>query len=161
MNKKDQPVLSSNVFRAGAGAIIINEQGQVLAFERLNIPGSWQMPQGGLDEGEEPMQAVLREVEEETGLQPQDISLIAEYPDWLAYELPVPQRSRKHGRGQVQKWFIFRLTGSENQIIPQAVSNPEFRAWKWLEMKTLISETAPFRRCVYEKLEIYFREFLY
>ena len=96
-------------FRAGVGAIILNEDGKVLGLERKDIPDAWQMPQGGLEENETPEQAVKREVCEETGIEASNLELIASTPGWLAYELPEEARSKKIGRGQVQRWFLFRF----------------------------------------------------
>lgn len=144
--------LPSNVFRAGVGAVIINDRGKLLAFERSDAAGSWQMPQGGLNENEEPLDGVLREIREETGLTAADLQLLAECPQWLAYELPEAKRSGKYGRGQVQKWFLFKLTDSEANIETRRRAKPEFASWKWMTLAEVTSLTAPFRRPIYEEL---------
>jgi putative (di)nucleoside polyphosphate hydrolase len=152
--------LPSNVFRASAGAIIINGGGKVLALERLHIKGAWQMPQGGLKENEEPLDAALREVQEETGLGATDLQLLAEYPEWLAYELPTNLQSGKSGRGQVQKWFLFRLTSSEDRITLDQPDGQEFSSWKWSTLGELAKVTAPFRQRIYARLASGFSQYL-
>ena len=118
------------------------------------------MPQGGLMENEEPFYAALREVQEETGLTVKDIQLLAEYPEWLAYELPKTLRSGKYGRGQVQKWFLLKLTSSEEKIILNQSSAQEFSSWKWMTLRELTQVTAPFRQRIYEKLAHNFSQYL-
>jgi len=141
--------LPSEYFRAGVGAILRNETGQVLAFERSGIPGAWQLPQGGLEEGEEPADAVYREIAEETGLRRAALRLAAEYPGLLAYELPVGARRRKTGRGQVQYWFLFDV-GSD--VSGDLRLGREFGAWRWTGLGALAAETVAFRRPVYRAL---------
>lgn len=141
-------------YRAGVGALIINGRSEVLAFERSDVPGMWQMPQGGLEAGEEPTEAIWREVLEETGLSSSDLRLIGRYPDLLAYELPPGVRGEKTGRGQVHHWFFFRIEASETSPVKL---NEEFRSWGWLPMEELIERTADFRRPVYQKLLAHFR----
>lgn len=153
-NKKEQtkpaaPV-KSQWFRAGVGAIITNDRGEVLAFERKDVPGAWQLPQGGLDPEEEPLQGVYREVAEETGIQKEHLSLLADTPRLLAYELPPEYRSKKTGRGQVQYWYIFQLKADE-QVIGLG-DNKEFNAWQWMSMTELADTTVAFRRTVYQDL---------
>ena len=142
-------------FRANVAAVIINTDGQVLAFERKKIPGSWQCPQGGLDEGEAPLETVKREVLEETGIEENHLELLDTVPRWLAYELPEDLRSSKLGRGQVQKWFLFRFTGTEAEITMG--DGKEFRAWEWTSMQDLLPRVAAFKQPVYQELEVYFR----
>jgi len=137
-------------FRAGAGAVIVDREGRVLAFERADVPApAWQLPQGGLERGEDPAQAVLREVEEETGLRPEQLEPLGRHSEPLAYELPESMRSAKTGRGQVGYWFFFRLAaGVEPRTPPQG----EFRACRPMRFEELIEATVPFRRRVYERL---------
>ena len=136
-------------FRASVGAVVIDPRGLVLALERSDVPGAWQLPQGGLAAGEEPRQAVLRELCEETGVGLGSVEIVAEHPDWLAYELP-PQMRRSHtGLGQVQKWFLLRFTGATDEIDPAGVAEPEFSDWQWMPMRQLVDAVAPFRRRVY------------
>ena len=151
MAKKKQ----AQTFRANVGAVILNTDGLVLAFERKKIPGSWQFPQGGLDEGEEPQEAVFREIWEETGIEKTHLELLATVPYWLAYELPEEARSTKTGRGQVQKWFVFRFTGSDDDIA--LGDEKEFRAWEWTLMEALLPRVVHFKQYVYQQLAEYIK----
>src|ERR1043166_5390864 len=102
-------VMPGEYFRAGAGAVILNTHGLVLALERKKIPEAWQLPQGGLERGEDPLAAVLREIGEETGISREELALLGDEPALLAYELPLNMRSEKTGRGQANYWFCFRF----------------------------------------------------
>lgn len=137
-------------FRAGAGAVIINQHGLVLAMERADAAGSWQMPQGGLDAAEEPLAAAYREVTEETGISAADLTLLDTYPEPLVYELPLRMRTEKTGRGQVLYWFLFRFNGSDTAI--DAIGGGEFRAWRWITLQQLLLTTPDFRVSLYQKL---------
>jgi putative (di)nucleoside polyphosphate hydrolase len=137
-------------FRAGVGAVILDARGLVLALERAGIPGAWQCPQGGLEKGEEPVDAVYREVAEETGISASELELLDVYPDLLVYELPASARSEKTGRGQVQYWFLFRFRGDEGGL--DVERGKEFRAWQWLSFSELQQKTAAFRKPVYSRL---------
>jgi len=148
----------AQTFRAGVGGIILGKRGQVLAFERRDIPGSWQCPQGGLEEGETPLEAVRREILEETGIQADNLELIAAASRPLAYELPEKARTKKLGRGQVQYWFLFRFTGQEGAIT--LGNKKEFRAWKWMSMGVLVEKVVSFKQPVYQELARDFRTFL-
>lgn len=142
-------------FRAGVGAILINGHGQVLALERADVPGAWQLPQGGLDWGEEPLQAAKREVEEETSIASSRLQLVAHFPELLAYELPLEARSEKTGRGQVQYWFLFRVAGDTDAINLRGTR--EFRAWRWMAFEDLAEQVVAFRAPIYRKLAAHFR----
>lgn len=136
--------------RASVGIIVRKDDGSVLAIERRRNPGAWQLPQGGLNDGEEPIEGAFRELEEETGLARGDVEVVAEHPEWLAYELPSEFRTRKTGLGQVQKWFLFRLAAPEDAIrLPE---DGEARAWAWTRLDDLASSTIEFRRPIYTKL---------
>lgn len=152
--------LPLNAFRASTGAIIINQEGKVLALERLRIKDAWQLPQGGLEENEKPLDGVYREIREETGLESRDLQLLAEHPEWLAYELPEEMRSGKYGRGQVQKWFMFRLNASDDKIRLDTDTHQEFAAWQWMTFHELIGITIPFRKSVYQRVADYFSDYL-
>lgn len=147
--------LPDNVFRANVGAVIINDAGYVLAFERLKIKGAWQFPQGGLNEHEEPLEAIYREISEETNISKEKLILISNYPEWLAYELNKEMRTPKHGRGQVQKWFLFKFNGNSSDINISDVKEQEFGAWKWDRIDNIISDTPQFRKQIYIKLKNY------
>jgi putative (di)nucleoside polyphosphate hydrolase len=148
-------------FRASVGISVLNGQEEVLALERYEIPGAWQLPQGGLDEGEEPADAARRELREETGLGWHQVELIGEYPQWLAYELDPHHRKPDTGRGQVLKWFVVRLVDREARIdisqVDERKGHPEFRAYTWMGLTDLLRKVAPFRLPVYEPLAEYIR----
>ncbi len=137
-------------FRAGVGAVIVNQQNLVLALERADVLGAWQFPQGGLEMGEEPCDAVLREVEEETSIPSNYLDLIKTVPDLLAYELPFSAQNKKMGRGQVQYWFIFRFKGPDEVI--DVSKGGEFYSWKWIPFKDVVKNVVSFRKNVYCRL---------
>ena len=143
-------------FRANVGAAIINQSGEILVFERADVKGAWQMPQGGLEPNELPLDAVLREIKEETAIPPEKLQLLAEASEWLAYELPEQYRTSKTGRGQVQKWFLFRFIGTDEDIQPDQT---EFNAWQWVEAPVLLQSTVSFRRPIYQRLLYEFESF--
>ncbi len=146
--------VSDQTFRANVGIVVARADGYVLALERSDQPGRWQMPQGGLDVGEEPAAASLRELREETGLRPEQVELVAEHPDWLAYELPPARRRDKIGRGQVQKWFLYRFLGSDQDIDLTAPDGQrqEFRAFRWIDLGSLVEEVWEVKRPIYRAL---------
>ncbi len=128
--------MTSQTFRANVGIAVVRADGLVLALERIDQPNRWQMPQGGLNVGEEPAEASLRELQEETGLRPEHVELVAEHPDWLAYELPPGRRRNERVRGQVQKWFLFRFLGTDDDIVlaPPKGERQEFKAFRWMDL---------------------------
>jgi len=136
-------------FRAGVGAVIQNKKGQVLAFERKDVPGAWQLPQGGLKLGETIERALFREVREETGLLRRHLKKRFEAPVWIGYEYPSNAGSKK-GRGQVHKWFFLELVGHERAI--DVKPGGEFKAWRWCTLSSLARSVPPFRRGVYAEL---------
>lgn len=125
--------------------------GNVLVFERSDRPGSWQMPQGGLDMGEEPLAGALRELKEETGIEGSMVSLLGEHPEWLAYEWPAHLRDgRTDGRrGQVQKWFAFRASP---ELHVDLTHSDEFRAHRYTSREALADGVHEMRRGVYRQL---------
>jgi putative (di)nucleoside polyphosphate hydrolase len=142
-------------FRAGVGAVVLEPNGRVLLLERSDVPGSWQFPQGGLDDGETPLQAARREVEEETGIPARTLRLLGQHPDLLAYELPAGNQSPRTGMGQVQYWFYFETRAVH---VPFDHLPPgEFRAARWSTMARAVSGAAPFRAPLYEKLARHLR----
>jgi putative (di)nucleoside polyphosphate hydrolase len=139
-------------FRAGVGAVVLDDAGRALTFERVGIPDAWQLPQGGLEDGETPQQALWRELAEETGLTQADLVLLGEVPEWLGYELPPSMRSRKSGAGQVQKWFVLRSRTPEPPVRFDRSGTPEFSAWRWVPLHELAADAVAFRRPVYRRL---------
>lgn len=147
MKKNHKP---TEWFRAGAGIVIVNEAGKVLAFEREDIPDAWQYPQGGIDEGEEPLSTAYRELEEETGIRQEEVELVTSTYRLLAYQLPLAYRKPWTGRGQVQYWFLFRLLISDEKI--DLTDHEELAAWKWMDPFELAKTVVEFRRDVYRSL---------
>ena len=119
-------------------------------MERRDIAGAWQLPQGGLEIGEELLEAVYREIREETGIDSSQLKILSEQPRLLAYELPLEHRSKKTGRGQTQYWFQFRFDSSDDAIT--LGDKEEFTNWKWMTMDELLSNVADFRIPVYQEL---------
>lgn len=135
-------------FRANVVAVVTDAAGRVMAFERSDVPGAWQLPQGGLDDGETPEEAAWRELGEETGLSADHVELIGEFPEWTAYEWP--EGPRRNGRmGQAQRWFTFRVVDDEVQPEPDGV---EFTSWKWVERDWLVEQVVDFRRASYRRV---------
>ena len=153
MTEDDRP------FRPCVGIVLLNGQGQVFVGARNDIPGDhWQMPQGGIDEGEEPRDAAFREMEEEIGTR--NAEIVAEHPDWVHYRLPpkLAQTAWK-GRyqGQMQRWFAFRFLGGDDEI-NIATKHPEFRDWKWVDIQNIAAQTIEFKRNAYEEIRDAFHE---
>lgn len=148
-------------YRPCAGIMLLNAQGLVWVGRRIpDNPSShvdmyWQMPQGGIDPGESPQQAALRELHEETGVY--TVEILAEIPDWLVYDLPTELLGvalKGKYRGQRQKWFAMQLKGSEAEIniTPDGGEKPEFDAWKWVPHTELADLTVPFKRNIYREV---------
>lgn len=147
-------------FRASAAGLIVNDEGLVLALERIDVPGSWQAPQGGIRWEEEPIDAVLREVEEETGITSDGLTLLQEYPDWLVYVLPREAQSRKTGRGQAQRWFLFR-SATDPELGPESdAKDLEFASWRWMPMADLTDNLWEPRRHTYQLLASAWKDWL-
>jgi putative (di)nucleoside polyphosphate hydrolase len=148
-------VETSLPYRACAGIMLINRAGQVFVGQRLDSTvEAWQMPQGGIDDGEDAETAAVRELGEETGIAPDKVELIAIAPHELTYDLPpdlIGQVWKGKWRGQRQRWFLFRFLGEDGDI-DIATSHPEFRAWRWAEPTDLPALIVPFKRALYERL---------
>lgn len=150
-------------YRPCVGVMLVNERGEAFVGQRIDYPGSaWQMPQGGVDPGEDPKAAALRELGEETGVSPDLVTVEAETSGWVPYELPhdlVPRLWKGRFRGQEQKWFLLRFHGSDDQV-NIATDHPEFSEWRWLPVDRLVDEIVPFKRSVYERVLMEFDRFL-
>jgi putative (di)nucleoside polyphosphate hydrolase len=144
-------------FRAGAGGLIMNAEGHVLAIQRADIAGAWQLPQGGLDTSEEPLRAAYREIAEETGIEEADLELVKACSELLVYELPADARTEKTGRGQVLYWFLFNFRGTRTTGGPR---RRESRGWKWMPFPQVISGVTSFRKPMYQRLEEEFKNYL-
>lgn len=149
--------MSDLPYRPCAGFMLVNADGKVLVGERIDpgAHGFWQMPQGGIDKGEEPQQAALRELKEETGIGPDLVEIIAPASRPLLYDLP-PELLGKvwkgKFRGQEQHWYLGRFLGSDDDINLGAHHPPEFHAYRWVEPDQLPDLIVPFKRAVYEEL---------
>ncbi|MGO4564354.1 RNA pyrophosphohydrolase [Rhizobium sp. 2YAF20] len=165
MSKSQSPVNAADLpYRPCVGLMILNRDGLVWAGRRIpdenseydGSPQLWQMPQGGIDKGEDPLQAAYRELYEETGIR--TVSLLAETRNWINYDLP-PQLIgiglKGKFRGQTQRWFAFRFEGDESEIAinpPPGGHLAEFDAWEWKLMTDLPDLIVPFKRAVYAQV---------
>ena len=149
-------------YRRGVGIMLLNAEGKVWAGARIdNTDDAWQMPQGGIDKGEEPWATALRELEEETGIAPDLVERLADCPERLRYDLPVELRSKLWGGkwiGQDQDWFLARFLGHDDDI-DIATKHAEFREWRWVEPDRLPELIVPFKRDLYRRLVDEFRPY--
>ena len=150
-------------YRRGVGVMLLNSEGKVFVGARIdNTDEAWQMPQGGIDPGEEPWATALRELEEETGIPPHLVQRIALCPERLKYDLPEKLRGKLWGgkwMGQDQDWFLCRFLGRDSDI-NIATKHPEFREWRWVEPAQLPELIVPFKRDLYRRLLREFAEYL-
>jgi putative (di)nucleoside polyphosphate hydrolase len=148
-------------YRPCVGIMVLNRAGKVWIGQRTDAPAEpegpgswWQMPQGGIDANEDPAEAALRELNEETGIR--SVAIIAESAGWYTYELPPNLRPNAWGgsyRGQKQKWFAVRFTGSDDEVaLARPGHKPEFDAWRWADIGELVGLIVPFKRRVYEQV---------
>ncbi|XP_028552460.1 nudix hydrolase 26, chloroplastic isoform X9 [Dendrobium catenatum] len=169
-------------YRKNVGICLINSSKKIFSASRLDIPDSWQMPQGGVDEGEDPRDAAIRELMEETGVSSAEI--LAEVPYWLTYDFPPEVREKLNKqlgtdwKGQAQKWkregalgtvkrdikcrFCFRFVGREEEINLSwnGTEKPEFGEWSWMTPKQVIELAVGFKKPVYEEVLKYFAPYL-
>lgn len=168
--KKNKPLKAEDLpYRPCAGVMVLNRDGLVWVGRRIpeensefdGSPQLWQMPQGGIDGGEDPLEAAYRELYEETGMR--TVTLLAEARDWINYDLPshlIGIGLKGKYRGQTQRWFAFRFEGDESEIAidpPPGEHKPEFDAWDWKPMEELPGLIVPFKRAVYDKVVAEFR----
>ena len=150
-------------YRPCAGVMLMNAEGKVFVGQRMDrFTEAWQMPQGGIDKGEDPREAALRELEEETGVSRDLVHVVAETRGWVPYELPhdlVPKLWKGKFRGQEQKWFLMRFQGTDDQV-NIATEHQEFSAWKWMPVDQVLDSIVPFKRSVYEAVLSEFGEYL-
>ncbi|MFD1157640.1 RNA pyrophosphohydrolase [Roseovarius aestuarii] len=150
-------------YRPCVGVMLVNKVGHVFVGQRLdNDTAAWQMPQGGIDPGEAPRDAALRELWEETGVRPKLVTIEAESEGWIPYDLPhelVPRIWKGRYRGQEQKWFLVRFLGDDADVNIQT-DHPEFSAWRWLAPDQLVASIVPFKREVYKSVLDQFGELL-
>ena len=142
-------------YRSNVGIMMVNKSGYIFVGQRLdNNQNAWQMPQGGIDAGEDPETAAYRELLEETGVNQQNVRFLASSSRWLSYDLPedlIPTLWNGKFRGQKQKWFLFKFLGKDGDINIET-EHPEFSKWKWISKKNLLEEIVPFKKSVYENV---------
>jgi putative (di)nucleoside polyphosphate hydrolase len=153
----------NHLYRRGVGVMLLNSERKVWVGARIDNPDdAWQMPQGGIDEGEEPWETALRELEEETGIPPHLVERIAQCPERLRYSLPpelVGVIWTEPWLGQEQDWFLARFLGRDTDV-NIATPDPEFREWKWVEPERLPNLIVPFKRDLYRRLLVEFSGYL-
>ncbi|MBC7520756.1 MAG: RNA pyrophosphohydrolase [Sandarakinorhabdus sp.] len=142
-------------YRPCVGIVLLNNDGRVFVGQRLDSKlEAWQMPQGGIDEGEAPRTTALRELEEETGIPPHLVEIIAETPEWHYYDLPddmVGTIWKGRYAGQRQKWFSMRFLGTDADVAIDQ-KHPEFKAWRWAPVDELVELAVPFKRDLYRDI---------
>ena len=152
-----------HLYRRGVGVMLINEHNHVFVGRRIdNRDEAWQMPQGGIDEGEKPWSAALRELEEETGVHKKLVEKVARLPEQLRYDIPDAIASRLWGgkwKGQLQDWYLVRFLGNDKDV-NIATKHPEFSHWKWVEPHLLPELIVPFKREMYRTIVEGFSDYL-
>lgn len=146
--------MAAQSFRAGVVMVVRRDDGRILACERRDVPGSWQLPQGGIDPDENPADAARRELAEETGLHGDVVRLVSELPEWIVYEWPPSLEVSKFGknvRGQAQKWFLFGLVESGPTLVEPEIDGREFGDWTWLDPHDLLDRVVEWRRDAYRR----------
>ncbi len=155
--------MSDLPYRPNVGAVLFNRDGLIFVARRADLPnaegapGGWQLPQGGIDENEDPDTAILRELAEEIGTD--RATIIGMHPDWLTYDLPAELIGKALGgryRGQRQRWYALRFTGSDADIRLDLDPHPEFDAWRWAPLAELPGMAVGFKRAIYDVLAISF-----
>lgn len=153
--------ISKLPYRDCVGMMVLNAQRQVFMAQRIDTrTEAWQMPQGGVDAGEDITQAALRELLEEIGTN--HVEILTEHPEWLYYDIPadlVPKLWGGKYRGQRQRWFLMRFWGDDAEINLET-EHPEFHAWQWVELNEVAKRIVPFKRDLYEQVVAAFRPFI-
>ena len=157
MDKK----FSNLPLRKGVGVVLLNNNNQIFVAKRIDNPNDfWQMPQGGIDKGENPTEAALRELKEETSIK--NVKLIKEIRDEITYYLPENLLGiiwKGKFKGQTQKWFIMRFLGKDNEVNLKT-KHPEFLEWKWVNVDNITEKVVDFKRHVYEKIKIELKDLI-
>ena len=150
-------------YRPCVGVMLIDGAGRIFAGQRRDSGvAAWQMPQGGIDDGEKPRAAALRELWEETGVAADKVQPVAKMHDWVTYDLPSDLLGKVWGgkfRGQRQRWFLYRFTGQDSDI-DIATEHPEFSEWRWVTADEMLAAIVPFKRQVYAEVVQAFRAYL-
>ena len=150
-------------YRPCVGVVLIDARGMVFAGQRIDSPTpAWQMPQGGIDEGETPREAAYRELREETGVIRDKVEFVGKTHGWVTYDLPPELLGKVWGgkyRGQRQKWFLFRFKGQDADV-KIASDHPEFSTWRWILADEMVESIVPFKRAVYDEVIRSFRAYL-
>lgn len=153
-------------YRPNVGVVLFNAQGRVWIGRRANAsaPYCWQFPQGGIDEGESAEAAAMRELEEETGIAPGQVSRLGEIPDWLSYDFPpevaaLPRHRKRGWIGQAQRWFACRYSGKDSDIDLDRATDDEFDAWRWEILSAVPALIIPWKRDIYERVASEFARF--
>ncbi len=144
---------SSSTYRKGVGACIFNKEGKVLVAERLDLPGAWQLMQGGIDEGEQPEQTLFREILEELGIAEEYLQIIAQSQNWLSYDFP-HEKFAFGGKykGQSQLWFALRFLGEDKDINLNYSDHPEFSQTRWVDFSDITPMAVDFKKHLYQAL---------
>ena len=142
--------------------MLFDPAARVFVGRRNDAPDAWQMPQGGIDDGEKPRAAALRELWEETGITADLVAIVEKTKGWVTYDLPPDLLGKVWGgryRGQRQKWFLFRYLGRDDQV-NIATPHPEFSEWRWISADDMLAAIVPFKRAVYAQVIAAFRPHL-
>ncbi len=144
-------MLDREGYRPNVGIILVNQKNEVFWGKRIR-EHAWQFPQGGINYGETPVQAMYRELHEEVGLRPEHVRILGRTRDWLRYNVPsnfIRRDSRGHYKGQKQIWFLLRMVGRDNDVCLRATLHPEFDAWRWSQFWVPLEAVIEFKREVY------------